>query len=196
MLTPAMRHDGDLIDAADFTGYLMKPIRAASLAAQLALLDNVQSSPTLAVDELPSIFATASGPALSILVAEDNEINALLMRSLLTRLGHRVAVASDGEQAYNSWLMALSAATPYDAVFMDVQMPVQGGLETARRIRAAEALRHERRTPIFALTANALVEDRHACFAAGMDGFLVKPLDRDRLATALASITRASSAVA
>ena len=67
-------------------------------------------------------------------------------------------------------------------------MPGMDGLEAARRIRAAEAERGAARTPIIALTANAFAEDREACLAAGMDGFLVKPLDRERLAAALAEV--------
>jgi CheY-like chemotaxis protein len=68
---------------------------------------------------------------------------------------------------------------------MDIQMPKLDGIETTKRIRAREAGQRVRRTPILALTANALVEDRYACFEAGMDGFLMKPLDRDKLAEAL-----------
>ena len=67
-------------------------------------------------------------------------------------------------------------------------MPELDGLEAARRIRAAEREDEGKRTPIFALTANAFAEDRESCLAAGMDDFLVKPLDRERLAAALASI--------
>jgi CheY-like chemotaxis protein len=125
---------------------------------------------------------------LSILVAEDNEINALLMRSLLTRLGHHVVITTNGEAALESWQAAESAGTPYDLVLMDIQMPKLDGIETSRRIRACEAGIRLRPTPILALTANTLVEDRYACFEAGMDGFLVKPLDRDKLAEALANL--------
>jgi CheY-like chemotaxis protein len=121
---------------------------------------------------------------LSVLVAEDNEINALLMRSLLTRLGHQVVITIDGEEALESWLAAKSAGTPYDLVLMDIQMPGLDGIETTKRIRLNEAGTGQR-TPILALTANTLVEDRYACFEAGMDGFLVKPLDREKLAEAL-----------
>jgi CheY-like chemotaxis protein len=71
---------------------------------------------------------------------------------------------------------------------MDIQMPKLDGIETTRQIRAREAGQRARRTPVLALTANTLVEDRYACFEAGMDGFLLKPLDRDKLADALAGL--------
>jgi CheY-like chemotaxis protein len=121
-------------------------------------------------------------------VAEDNEINALLMRSLLGRLGHRAVITTDGEEALESWQAAKSAGTPYDLVLMDIQMPRLDGIETTRRIRSLEAGMPGRRTPIMALTANTLVEDRYACFEAGMDGFLIKPLDREKLLEALTAL--------
>jgi CheY-like chemotaxis protein len=71
---------------------------------------------------------------------------------------------------------------------MDIQMPTLDGIETTRCIRAREAAHPGRKTPILALTANTLVEDRYACFEAGMDGFLIKPLDREKLADALAGL--------
>jgi CheY-like chemotaxis protein len=74
---------------------------------------------------------------------------------------------------------------------MDVNMPELDGLEAARRIRAAEREGESRRTPIIALTANAFEEDRESCLAAGMDGFLAKPLDRERLAAAIAAVRAA-----
>jgi CheY-like chemotaxis protein len=75
-------------------------------------------------------------------------------------------------------------------------MPRLDGIEATRRIRAREAGQRVQRTPILALTANALVEDRYACFEAGMDGFLVKPLDRDKLAEVLASLKPAHTLAA
>ena len=90
--------------------------------------------------------------------------------------------------ALERWHAARDAGAPYDLVLMDMHMPGIDGLEAARRIRAAEAERGARRTPIIALTANAFAEDREACLAAGMDGFLVKPLDRERLAAMLAKV--------
>jgi CheY-like chemotaxis protein len=75
-------------------------------------------------------------------------------------------------------------------------MPDIDGLEAARRIRAVEAERGERRTPIVALTANAFAEDREACLAAGMDGFLVKPLDREQLAAMVTGLSQQARAAA
>ena len=130
----------------------------------------------------------SSHTGLSILVAEDNEINALLMRSLLGRLGHHAVIVTNGEEALESWLSATSAGSPYDLVLMDIQMPELNGIDATKRIRQLEAGQSGRRTPILALTANTLVEDRYACFESGMDGFLIKPLDRDKLAEALAGL--------
>jgi len=100
-------------------------------------------------------------------------------------------IATNGEAALESWLAAKSAGTPYDLVLMDIQMPRLDGIETTRQIRAREAGQAGWRTPVLALTANTLVEDRYACFEAGMDGFLIKPLDREKLAEALAGLAAA-----
>jgi PAS domain S-box-containing protein len=190
MFTPATRHELQTSDLTAFTGYLVKPMRAASLAARLTMAPEI-SAPSLAgdapIDASDEIETPTAAPVrgLSILVAEDNEINALLMRSLLTRLGHHAVITTNGEEALESWLSAKSADTPYDLVLMDIQMPQLDGVETTKRIREHEAGQLGRRTPILALTANTLVEDRYACFEAGMDGFLIKPLDREKLADAL-----------
>ncbi|WP_454615852.1 response regulator [Bradyrhizobium cenepequi] len=187
MFTPATRQELQPSADSPFTGYLVKPLRAISLAARLTAPPEV-ASPSVAAE--PIVDSIEAGSALShkrlsILVAEDNEINALLMRSLLTRLGHQVVITSNGEEALQSWLSAKSTGAPYDLVLMDVQMPQLNGIETTKRIRQAEAGQPGRPTPILALTANTLAEDRSACFEAGMDGFLIKPLDREKLEDAL-----------
>jgi PAS domain S-box-containing protein len=192
MFTPATRQELQPAANSAFTGYLVKPLRAASLAARMTMTPEI-AAPALAgvLLEMPDAQETpAIAPVrgLSILVAEDNEINALLMRSLLTRLGHLAVITTNGEEALESWLAAKSAGAPYDLVLMDIQMPQLDGIETTKRIRSVETGQPGRQTPILALTANTLVEDRYACFEAGMDGFLIKPLDREKLADALAGL--------
>ena len=185
LVTPAMRGELAALRDAGFTSYLIKPVRAASLAARFAdddAFDQAAAEPV----ETPSAAQTGGG--FSILVAEDNEINALLARALLVKLGHRPTMAASGTAAIDSWLTARAAGTPFDRVLMDLHMPGMDGLEATRRIRAIEAESAASHTPIVALTANASAEDREACLAAGMDGFLVKPLDRERLAAALAAV--------
>src|SRR5664280_1607261 len=200
LIRPTERHELPALKERGFTGYLIKPVRAASLAARLAAEDAFEDMFEDLFEDLPAeisaagdaIVAAVDGKGkergLSILVAEDNEINALLARALLTRLGHRPAVAGNGAAAVESWTAARAAGRPYDLVLMDVQMPGMDGLQAARRIRATEAAAGERPVRMLALTANAQTEDRDACLAAGMDGLLVKPLDRERLREALAAV--------
>src|SRR5262249_26591558 len=148
--------------AAGFNGYLVKPVRAASLAARFAA--DISDSAMTAEPDVAEQADAARG--LSILVAEDNDINALLARALLVRLGHRPTIASNGAAALESWRAAVSAGAPYDLIFMDVHMPELDGLDATRQIRAAEETGSLPRTPIVALTANASGEDRDACLEA------------------------------
>ncbi|RJF75851.1 ATP-binding protein [Rhodopseudomonas palustris] len=192
LLTPSARSEFLPALPAAFTGYLVKPLRAASLAARLsaALPDVV--SPGIADAGPPNGAAAPPGQrGLSVLVAEDNDINALLIRTLLDRLGHRAVMAADGAQAVRQWQTALTGDTPFDVILMDVQMPVLDGIAASRQIREQEAGHAAPRTPILALTANTLAEDRAGCLAAGMDGILIKPVDRDKLADVLADIAAA-----
>jgi PAS domain S-box-containing protein len=180
MIRPSERHELQALKAAGFTGYLVKPVRAASLAARLAVTDSFEHSASeVAVEVAEGSARPAKG--LSILVAEDNEINAMLARALLTRLGHHPTIAANGEAAVESWMAARASGSGYDLVLMDLQMPGVDGLEAARRIRAAEIQTGDPRTRMIALTANAQTEDRQSIFDAGLDGLLLKPLDRERL---------------
>ncbi|MGC2123623.1 MAG: ATP-binding protein [Xanthobacteraceae bacterium] len=192
LVTPAMRNALPALKEAGFTGNLIQPVRAVSLAARFAGEDGFDHDAFDRGAGAAAAGASAgiqgdgpSGHGLSILVAEDNEINALLVRALLVKLGHRPTMAGSGDAAIVCWLAARDAGAPFDRVLMDLHMPGMDGLEAARRIRLAEAEDNNPRTPIIALTANASAEDREASLAAGMDGFLVKPLDRDRLAAVL-----------
>jgi len=117
-------------------------------------------------------------PRLRVLVAEDNAVNQQLMLRLLRKLGQDITIAGDGQQAVAAW-----RGGSFDVVLMDLQMPVLDGLEATRLIRGEED--PDRRIPIVALTANAMDSDREACFAAGMDDFLAKPVARAQLVALL-----------
>jgi signal transduction histidine kinase/ActR/RegA family two-component response regulator len=115
---------------------------------------------------------------LSILVAEDVPMNQMLVQSLLDSLGHQCTIVENGQLAVEA-----AAASRYDVILMDLQMPVMNGLDAARAIRAFTAPANL--VPIIALTANAFAEDIAACKEAGMNDFVAKPLDFDRLAATI-----------
>ena len=114
------------------------------------------------------------------LVAEDNMINQKLIRRVLEGFGLSITVANNGEEAFN-----LRKQNDYDLIFMDIQMPVMGGIEATGEILRYEKLNHLKHIPIIALTANALHGDREKYLEAGMDSYLSKPIDLDRLNTLL-----------
>jgi signal transduction histidine kinase/ActR/RegA family two-component response regulator len=114
----------------------------------------------------------------NILVAEDNLVNQLVVRSMLERHGMKVTLVKDGAHA----LAAIQEGS-FDLVLMDCQMPVMDGYEATRRIRAAR--RDGPRLPIVALTANAMAEDRQRCAEAGMDGYVTKPVTAESLCEVL-----------
>jgi CheY-like chemotaxis protein len=126
--------------------------------------------------------ASASPPKFSALVVEDNAINQVLAAALLERLGIASTVVADGERA----LEQLKTGR-WDVVLMDCQMPVMDGYEAIRRWREIEHAQGLPRTPVIALTANAMEGDRDRCIAAGMDDYLSKPIDRAALAARLAT---------
>ena len=165
-----------------YEGWLVKPVRAASLAARLA------GEPPRPAGR-PARAAAPDRSArrgLRVLLAEDNEINTLVAMNFLGRLGAQVVHASDGASA-----LALATAAmrgeipPFDAIVMDVSMPVLDGLEATRRIRQAEAVDDLPAVRIIALTAHAFAEDHERCRAAGMDAVTTKPLELATLDAAL-----------
>jgi PAS domain S-box-containing protein len=194
LITPAERHALAGLKDAGFTGYLVKPVRAASLAARFAEDDSFEPVAEDRSADTESSGGATSSTGLSVLVAEDNEINALLARALLSRLGHRPTIVADGLAAVAAYTAAREDGSSYDLVLMDVQMPGLDGLEATQRIRAGEVEAGRPRARILALTANAQAEDREACLAAGMDGFLVKPLDPERLRAAIDGLSPGGTA--
>ncbi|MEM9457209.1 MAG: ATP-binding protein [Myxococcota bacterium] len=121
------------------------------------------------------------GVSLHVLVVEDNVINQKVTTAMLERLGHRHALADDGESA-----LELLARFPFDVVLMDCQMPGMDGLEACRRLRASEG--PNRDVPVVALTAHESAEQREATAAVGMDVFLAKPVRFESLGTLLTGI--------
>jgi PAS domain S-box-containing protein len=166
---------------AEFSAQFAKPIKASQLFNALAgvLADRVR-------DARPAAAGDGDRPAatpLRILLAEDNAVNQKVALALLGQLGYRADVAWNGVEA----LTALERR-PYDVVLMDVHMPELDGLDATRRI--CERWAPDVRPRIIAMTANVLLEDREACFAAGMDDYVAKPIRPDQLARALARAKR------
>jgi CheY-like chemotaxis protein len=141
-------------------------------------------SSTVDTLERPPAAGPAVSTVLSVLIAEDNPVNQRVATAMLKRRGHRVTIAANGAEA-----LRCIAAQPFDAVFMDVQMPELDGLAATQAIRRAEA-GTGRHLPIVAMTAHAMNGDRERCLAAGMDDYLTKPVSIagiDRVLTALAA---------
>ena len=113
---------------------------------------------------------------IHVLVAEDNTINQKLIKSVLNGLGAEVTLANDGQEALH-----LRKENKYDIIFMDIQMPIMGGIEATEKMIEYEKDINEKHVPIIALTANALKGDREKYLNAGMDNYLSKPLDLEKI---------------
>jgi PAS domain S-box-containing protein len=198
LLSPFERRDFGSPAAAGFDGFLVKPVRPRSLFARLEDGNAEEIVTPLKPNARSAIFATPAQiqrttaarrkgrdrqSHVNVLLAEDNDINALLVRRLVEKCGARSDWASDGHQALKLEADAASGKkASYGLALIDVRMPGMDGLAVAREIRKRE---RERGTPpltLVALTANAFPEDRDAAMAAGFDAFMPKPLDPDQLA--------------
>jgi CheY-like chemotaxis protein len=131
--------------------------------------------------ELESAQPASSLPHAHVLVAEDNPVNRKVVGLLLSRLGMRISMAHDGQQAVN----AVQRGEHIDVVLMDINMPVMDGYAATQRIRQWESENARLRIPIVALTADAFEEDQRRCLVAGMDDFLTKPIAIGALKLAL-----------
>jgi signal transduction histidine kinase/CheY-like chemotaxis protein len=173
----------------DFDGWLVKPVRMASLVARMSRSHS--DAPKVMAEEPVRALA-----GLNALIAEDNDVNALILTRHLGKLGAVVTRASDGAQAVSLAMAKLDGeSAPYDVVVMDLFMPELDGREATRRIREAEARALVPRTPILALTASAHEEDARAARAAGVDAFLTKPVDFPALAATIEELRLAPRAV-
>jgi signal transduction histidine kinase/CheY-like chemotaxis protein len=182
LITPEQRGEIETLRARGFAGYLIKPLRRASLAERiltaLGAPSAERSQPGRSIED--ERLAAACAVGVRVLLAEDNPINALLARTLLERQGCVVECAINGEDAFRTGLTGA-----HDLILMDQRMPVMDGVQAARALREAGMT-----MPIVALTADAFEDDRKACLAAGMDDFLAKPLDAAALRATLTRWTR------
>ena len=174
---------------ADFEAVLLKPVNPSMLLDHLMRVIHPVSGwtrPTRGATSGDVLGLASSGPAGSgglpnmeglrgarILAVDDNEVNLQIARELLEDIGLQVDLAANGHEALQK-----VRSTAYDLVLMDMQMPVMDGLEATRAIRAMPG---RASLPIVAMTANAMAQDRDQCLAAGMNDFLSKPIDPDRL---------------
>ena len=175
LLRPEERKDHLKLLRAPFAGYLLSPLRHATLLQRLADTDAKALKLTSAMMQKVKGKRKKREPdhRLEILLAEDNPVNALLARTIMEKQGHEVKVVGDGLAA----LIAIQAGH-FDLAVLDIEMPMLGGLDVARRLRTDDAYAAKRDLPLLALTANALDEDIAACKLAGMSDYLSKPFDR------------------
>jgi two-component system sensor histidine kinase/response regulator len=152
---------------------LIKPVGQSELLDAILSALGVRAVEQRLVESTVPAPETSRGRPLNILLSEDNPINQKLAIRLLEKAGHRVTVAGTGREALAAWETA--GVPGFDAVLMDIQMPEMDGLEATAAIREREK-QSGRHVPILAMTANAMRGDKENCLAAGMDGYVSKPI--------------------
>lgn len=177
MLSPAERGELPTLAADGFDGYLVKPVRAASLIHRLE--DPRAHQTTSSAEPVPPV-SFPNGTGLRVLLAEDDPVSALIALAHLARLGHSAEHVPDGVSACSAF-----ENQRFDAVLLDLRMPGLDGCEVARRMRTIEA--NEGRPPalLLALTADVADDDCAATIEAGVNAVLIKPLDPKALAALL-----------
>jgi two-component system, sensor histidine kinase and response regulator len=175
MMLSSARHveDADRCCEAGIRRYLVKPIFPDEL--QQAILSELQGSVAPAGWKTTAALEMRSGPALRILLAEDNVVNKKVAARVLERRGHSVTLANNGVEA-----MTLCARDTFDLILMDIQMPEMNGYEATTAIRDLER-KTGAHIPIVALTAHAMTGDQDHCLAAGMDDYISKPIHLEEL---------------
>jgi PAS domain S-box-containing protein len=191
LIEPGKRGEVDGLRAAGYDAYLVRPVRRGSLLRIAAELTEARTGFRIDPgDARPSAPAVArhAAQSLDVLLAEDNEINALLARAVLEGLGHTVLEVRDGASALSA---VRDKVGGFGAILMDLHMPGLDGLSAARAIRDWEQAFGQPRSAILAVTADVMPETRAAAEAAGVDAVLEKPMTPDALRRALAGLTEA-----
>ncbi|MSR20132.1 MAG: response regulator [Gemmatimonadetes bacterium] len=161
------------------SGYLARPLFPGELREALERRVRVLSFEAAAAERAPATAEQQAHRKVRILLAEDNKVNQMLAVALLKKRGYDVTIADNGREAVD-----LVKRSQFDAVLMDVQTPELDGFEATALIRAMEA-GTAKRLPIIAVTAHAMEGDRQRCLDAGMDDYVSKPLDPERLEAAI-----------
>ena len=184
----AQKGEAKSFEAAGFRGYLAKPTYSDILRETLECVlgefikgdsNSTQIITRHAIEEDKKTYAQFDFSGHRILLAEDNPINQKVAVAMLQKQGFEVIIANDGEEAVN-----LATQSSFDVILMDCQMPVKDGYEATKEIIAWQKQVNSK-TPIIALTANAMEGEREKCFAIGMSGFVAKPFSRESLFTVL-----------
>ncbi len=164
-------------DEIDVKYRLTKPVKSDELYSYLCSISQPVEKPEVSVKNSQNIpIVPQFDEPVSILIAEDNVFNMLLIKAIIAKMFANVKIieAKNGNEALMLWVIEQP-----ELILMDVQMPEMGGVEATIRIRKQETEGHH--TPIIALTAGALTEEREQCLTAGMDDFLTKPIDPNKL---------------
>jgi PAS domain S-box-containing protein len=177
------RTDTASILQAGYSARLQRPLTQTQLIDAIDLVTLAPQAATVPAAPVAPASANLSLKGLHVLVAEDNEMNQFVTQQTLLRVECTCEIVPDGAMAVDA-----VARKTYAAVLMDCQMPFVDGLEATRRIRQREAASGSRRIPIIALTAEAIAGDREKCLAAGMDGYLTKPINANDLFAELARL--------
>jgi len=180
----AARGDSKEIKKAGFQAFLNKPVKKEKLFDCLRTLLSVPQNKindpayelvtSYKVEEVKK-SQSGKGFKQKVLLAEDNLVNQKVAAKMLENLGHDVIIANNGQEAVDQF-----KREKFDMIFMDIQMPVMGGIDATKAIRKLEEKSSDH-TPIIALTANALVGDKECFFAAGMDDYIAKPIKQKDL---------------
>ncbi len=183
IIAPTARGRLPQLFESGYTSFLARPVRGNTLVRQLSGSGTQDSAPVKIVgnnNERPHLVRGMT--AMSILLAEDNPINATLARVVLEKAGHEVTVVEDGLSAVK---MYSAGKNEFDLILMDLHMPVMDGLDAITAIRTHEEETGRAAVPILVLTADGQEETETSVFAHGADGFLTKPLDPARLITTI-----------
>jgi CheY-like chemotaxis protein len=176
--------DADLCREAGVKGYLLKPFRHRELLREISKCLGQGETPLSS--PIPPILPTPRPPQnIRVLLAEDNLVNQRLTQKLLEKEGYQVSLANNGQEA-----VTLHGQNRFDLILMDIQMPIMDGFEATAAIRATEQ-GSDRHVPIIALTAHAMKGYSEQCHAAGMDGYISKPINIEKFRQTLAEIAHA-----